>query len=71
MKSLEDGDRNTDFFPGKFSNVANVFKVSRNTVINFTEHSTESGRNGGNDSHVTQGDLQVNENAKETGRLYH
>ena len=55
------GDIYTDCFPGNLSDVANAFKVSRNTVINrwHTEHTIEPWRNGeGNNSHLTQGDLQ-------------
>jgi len=60
----------TGYFPDKFSDVANAFKVSRNTVINLwqrlhTEHTTEPRRNGGgNNSHLTQGDLQFIESVK-------
>jgi len=54
------GDIYTGYFPGKFLDVANAFKVSRNTVINLwqrlhTEHTIEPQRNGGgNNSHLTQ-----------------
>ena len=64
------GDIYTGYFPGKFSDVANAFKVSRNTVINLcqrlhTEHTIEPRRNGGgNNSHLTQGDLQFIETVK-------
>ena len=64
------GDIYTGYFPGKFLDVANAFKVSRNTVINLwqrlhTEHTTEPRRNGGgNNSHLTQGDLQFIESVK-------
>ena len=57
-------------FPGNFEDVANAFKVSRNTVINLwlrlhTEHTIEPRRNrGGNNSHLTQGDLQFIETVK-------
>ena len=64
------GDIYTGYFPGKFSDVANAFKVSRNTVINLcqrlhTEHTIEPRRNGGgNNSHLTQGDLLFIETVK-------
>ena len=61
------GDIYTSCFPGNVSDVANAFKVSRNTVINLwhTEHTIEPRRNGGgNNSHLTQGDLQFIETVK-------
>ena len=64
------GDIYTGYFPGNFAGVANAFKVSRNTVINLwqrlhTEHTIEPRRNGGgNNSYLTQGDLQFIETVK-------
>ena len=54
---------NTGYFPGKFSDVTNAFKVS--TVKNIWEHlhmkrTTEPRRHGGGkNSNLSQGDLQL------------
>ena len=64
------GDIYTGYFPGNFEDVENAFKVSRNTVINLrqrlhTEHTIEPRRNGGgNNSRLSQGDLQFIETVK-------
>ena len=47
------GDVYTSYFPGKFLNVTSAFKVSRTTVINL-----EQPLHGGNNSDLSQGDLQ-------------
>ena len=73
---LNGGNINTGYFPGKFSGVANTFKVSGNTSKNVwqrlhTERTIEPWRHGGgNTSNLTQGDLQFIETVKR-GRLYH
>ena len=66
------GNINTGYFPGKFSDVANTFKVSGNTVKKkngqqrlHTERTIEPRRHGGgNTSNLTQGDLQFIETVK-------
>ena len=63
---------NTGYFPGKFSDVANTFKVSGNTVEKknvwhclHTERTIEPRwHGGGNTSNLTQGDLQFIETDK-------
>lgn len=67
-------DIRISYFPGKFSYVANAFKVSRTTVINLeqplhTEHTIDSCRDiGGNNSDLSQGDLQFIKNCKRARR---
>ena len=64
------GDINTGYFPGKFSDVANAFKVSRTTVENiwqrlYMERTNEPRQHGGGkNSNLTQGDLQLTETIK-------
>ena len=59
------GDINTGYFPGKFSDVANAFKVSRTTVKNIwqrlhMERTNEPRQHGGGkNNNLTQGDLQL------------
>ena len=68
------GDINTGYFPGKFSNVANAFKVSRTTVKNIWQRlhmertnikATPARRL--KNSNLTQGDLQLIETIKREG----
>ena len=64
------GNTTTGHFPGRFSDVANVFKVSRSCVENVwrrlhTDGTVEPRKHaGGNPSNLTQGDLQFIETCK-------
>ena len=64
------GDTTTGYFPGRFSDVANSFKVSRCCVENVWRRLHTAGtveprkHAGGNPSNLTQGDLQFIETCK-------